>query len=203
MNMKNVALLLMAIFVASCSSFKASRVDAEKSDEKAMEITDKWVRGDTERAVKQILAQMRKHRGYQRFIGKYKGVPKVFVADVQNQTAEAYFPVDDMTDELLNEISATGDFVLVDAKARDRILKEIQYQNDGMVDANSAKTIGKQVGADLMIFGAVYMKPHSRKGKTIKDYSVNLRLTDIEKGIEVMRTRAKISKYSKQSSSGW
>ena len=64
----------------------------------------------------------------------------------------------DFNDEFLYEISAAGEFRLVDAAARDKILEEITYQNDGYVDPNTAKLIGKQTGADLIIFGNVYMK---------------------------------------------
>lgn len=201
--MKIVLLMMTAIMLTSCASFKAERVDAKTSDEKAMGITDNWVAEDTRQAVEKILTQMRNHKGYKRFLKKFKGEPKVFIAEVQNNTSEAYFPIDDMNDEFLNEISATGEFILVDAKARDQILKEITYQNDGMVDPATAKSIGKQLGADLMVFGSVYMKPEKRDGKTIKEYSVNIRLTDIERGIEVMRTRTRIYKYSDKSSYGW
>ena len=201
--MKIVLLLMSALMLSSCASFKAERVDAKTSDEKAMGITDNWVVEDTRQAVEKLLTQMRNHKGYKRFLKKFNGEPKVFIAEVQNNTSEAYFPIDDMNDEFLNEVSATGEFILVDAKAREMILKEITYQNDGMVDPATAKSIGKQLGADLMIFGSVYMKPEKRDGKTIKEYSVNIRLTDIEKGIEVMRTRTRIYKYSDKSSYGW
>jgi len=62
--------------------------------------------------------------------------------------------------------------------------------------------VGKQTGADIMIFGNVYMKPEKRDGKTIKEYSVNLRMTDVEKAVEVMRARTKVFKYSEKSSFG-
>lgn len=198
-----IVLLLSAMMLTSCSSFKAQRVDAKKSDEQAMGITDNWVAEDTRQAVQEILKQMEKHRGYKKFMKRFRGEPRVFIAEVQNNTSEAYFPIDDMNDEFLNEVSASGDFVLVDAKARDMILKELTYQNDGMVDPSTAKSIGKQLGADLMIFGSVYMKPEKRDGKTLKQYSVNIRLTDIEKGIEVMRTRTRVYKYSNKKSYGW
>jgi uncharacterized protein (TIGR02722 family) len=201
--MKAIVLLLSTVIFTSCSSFKAERVDAKKSDEQAMGITDNWVAEDTRQAVEKILTQMKKHKGFKRYMKSFRGEPKVFIAEVQNNTSEAYFPIDDMNDELLNEVSAEGDFVLVDAKARDMILKELTYQNDGMVDPNTAKSIGKQLGADLMIFGSVYMKPEKRDGKTLKQYSVNIRLTDIEKGIEVMRTRTRVYKYSNKKSYGW
>jgi hypothetical protein len=82
-------------------------------------------------------------------------------------------------------------------------LKEIQYQNDGMVDANQAKKIGKQFGADLLVFGSVRMQPESRDGKTIKQFSVNLRMTNLESSEEVLRIRYKTQKYSEQSKTGW
>jgi uncharacterized protein (TIGR02722 family) len=200
---KLLSLIILSFALTSCSSFQAKRVDSAESDDKAMEITDQWVQGDTERVVKEILERISKHKGFKRYLVKSGKTPTVFIGEVKNLTSEAYFPINDINDEFLNEISASGDFILVDASARENILKEITYQHDGMVDPNTAKQIGKQVGADLMIFGNVYMKPASRKGKTIKQYSINVRMTNIETGLEVLRTRAKLSKYSEQSSSGW
>lgn len=203
MKKLNFLLILLGILLTSCSSFEAERVDNEESDEKALEITDKWVQGDTERVIKKILKAIDTHKGFKRYLANFGKTPKVFIGEVQNLTSEAYFPINDLNDEFLNEISQSGDFILIDQAARDAILKEIKYQNDGMVDPSTAKTIGRQTGADLIIFGNVYMKPETRKGKTIKQYSINIRMTDIEKGVEVMRARTKISKYSEQSGSGW
>lgn len=197
--MKNIVLVVsLVLFGVSCSKFQAKRVDANEADSKGLSITDNWMSADTNQAVQDILKQIHAHKGFQRYLAKSGGNPKLFIAEVQNQTSEAYFPIGDMNDELLNELSASGDFTLVDAAARDKILSEVTYQNDGMVDPKSAKQIGRQTGADLMIFGNVYMKPERRDGKTIKEYSVNFRMTDIEKGVEVMRGRTKVFKYSEK-----
>lgn len=201
--MKKLIFAVLTLSIVSCSSFKAERISSKESDERSMKITDKWMSEDSRLAVESILKQIYSHRGFKRYMSKYNGNPKIFVADVQNNTSEAYFPIDDMNDELLNEISKQGDFILVDAKGRERILEEVTYQNDGMVDPSTAKQIGRQLGADLLIFGNVYMKPEKRDGKTIKEYSVNMRITDIEKGVEVLRTRKKIFKYSDKSSYSW
>ena len=147
--------------------------------------------------------QIQKHRGFQNYLAKLGRTPKLFIGEVQNLTSEAYFPIGDLNDELLTEFSASGEYILIDEQARERILKEIQYQNDGMVNPKDVKKIGKMTGADLIIFGAVRMKPETRAGRTIKEYSVNMRMTDIETGVEVLRTRNKINKYSEQSSFGW
>lgn len=204
-TIKKMSLFLIiagSLVLHSCGSFKAQRVDAQTSDEKGLRITDNWMSADTSLAIKKIISQMKAHPGFLRMKRRF-GTPKVFIAEVQNQTSEAYFPIGDLNDELLNELSFSGEFVLIDANARESLLKEITYQNDGMVDARTAKKIGKQTGADIMIFGNVYMKPEKRKGKTIKEYSVNLRLTDIERGTEVLRARTKVFKYSEKAKVGW
>lgn len=203
MNKFGSLLLGLLLLLQGCASFKAERVSRDESDAKAMEITNEWVGKDTELVVADILKQIQAHQGFQKYLKTKKGPPKLFISEVQNATSEAYFPISDMNDELLNEFSASGEFVLIDAAARDKILKEIQYQNDGMVDPSEVKDIGKQSGADLLIFGNVNMKPQTRDGKTIKEYTVNIRMTDLEKGIEVLRTRAKVNKFSEQSKAGW
>jgi curli biogenesis system outer membrane secretion channel CsgG len=196
-------ILLMSSLATGCGSFKAKRVDANESDEKGLEITDNWMSADTAQAVQEVLKQIKAHKGFQRYLAQNGGEPpKLFIAEVQNQTSEAYFPIGDLNDELLNELSSSGDFVLVDNAAREKILGEITYQNDGMVDPKTAKSVGKQTGADIMIFGNVYMKPEKRNGKTIKEYSVNLRMTNVEQAVEVMRARTKVFKYSEKSSLG-
>lgn len=204
--MKN-ALILLALLslgtLSSCGGFKAQRVDADTGDDKAMEITDKWVDRDTTTVIKKTLAQIEKHKMFQRYLAKTGKRPKIFIAEVQNATSEPYFPIADLNDELLYEFSSSGEFVLIDAEARDKLLKEIKYQNDGMVDPRQVKSIGKQSGADLLVFGAVRMDPKSRGGKTLKQYSVNLRMTNLETSEEVLRTRVKVQKFSEQSSTGW
>jgi len=201
--MKLIINLLILSIMASCSSFKAERVDNKTSDEKALKITDQWLQADTEKVISEAMTAMNEHKGLKRYMMENGKQIKMFIGEVQNLTAEAYFPINDLNDELLNEISKEGNFILIDEQARASILKEITYQNDGMVDPATAKKVGKQTGADLMIFGNVYMKPESRDGKTIKQYSINLRITDIEKGTEVFRTRTKLSKFSDQNKMGW
>lgn len=196
-------MLAAVLAFTGCGSFKAERVDNKTSDEKALKITDQWLQADTEQVIRDTMKEMNEHKGLRRYMMENGKNLKMFVGEVQNLTSEAYFPINDLNDELLNEISKEGNFTLVDAAARESILKEITYQNDGMVDPKTAKKVGKQTGADLMIFGNVYMKPETRDGKTIKQYSINLRITDIEKGVEIFRTRTKLSKYSEQKSMGW
>ena len=96
-----------------------------------------------------------------------------------------------------------GDFLVIDNQARLEILKEIQYQNGGMVDPKQAKKIGRQSGADVAIFGAIRMQPKTLDGKTIKEYSINLRITELETSDVVFMGSYDLQKYSERSGSGW
>lgn len=196
--------LFIATTLTACASFKAERVDDTRADEEAMEITDNWVDGDTIRVIDGSMEQIYAHKRFKEYLQNHgRKRIKLFVGEIKNNTAESYFPVKDLEDALLEKISNSDEFTLIDASRREAILKEITYQNDGMVDPSQAKRIGKQSGADLMIFGDINMKPESRDGKTIKTYSVNLRMTSVETAEEVCRVREKINKFSENNDSKW
>ncbi|MEK7692510.1 MAG: CsgG/HfaB family protein [Bdellovibrionota bacterium] len=195
---------LLLGLLSGCASFKAERVDDKTADDRAMKVTDKWVNGDTILVIDGTIKKIYEHARFKSFQSKKKKENiKVFVAEIQNNTSEAYFPIKDLEDALLEKLSNSETFLLIDASAREKLLKELQYQNDGSVDPAQSKKIGKQAGADLMIMATVNMKPETRDGKTVKSYSVNFRLTDVETAEEVCRTREVINKYSEQSGSSW
>lgn len=201
---KIFTLFLLIIFNISCApTIKTERISIEESDELASNITDEWVMTDTEIAVKETIKQIDNNKSFQKYLYNLGRRPRIFIAEMQNNTTEPYFPIEDINDELLNEFSQSGKYILIDADARQKILEEITYQNDGMVKEEDIKKIGKTSGADLMIFGNVRLNQKTFLGKTIKDYSVNIRITDIESGEEVARTRYKLSKYSKRSKVAW
>ncbi len=189
-------LLLLALLVSGCAGFKAKRVDNQESDEKSLSLTGEWMSKDTDLATDAILKQIKEHPALNSFFNRYHGRAPIFIAEIQNQTAEPFFPIGDFNDALLTKISQWGKFTLVDNKFRDQILKEITYQQDGMVDPKTATQIGGQIGAKALIFGAIYMKPATRRGKTLREYSVNVHLTDLKTATEIVRARTQINKYS-------
>lgn len=204
-NWKSQSLVLACmISLSGCGGFKAQRMDDKGIDEKSMEVTDEWVDGDTQIVVTETLQQIHNHKKFQKFLAgrNGKGV-KLFVGEIKNNTSEAYFPAHDLEEALLVKLSDSDDFTLIDAKQREALLKEITYQNDGAVKAEDIKKIGRQTGADAILFGTVNMDPKRRDGKTVKEYAVNFRLTGLESGEELVRTRKVINKFSKQSGSGW
>ncbi len=198
------ALLICLLTLSGCSSFQAKRVSDSEVDKEALAITGEWVDGDTIRVIQKTIKKIDKHRRFGRFLKARNNKPlRLFVGEIKNNTSEAYFPVGDMEEALLEQLSDTETFILIDAKQRTALLKELTYQNSGAVSARTAKKIGRQSGADALLFGTVNMRPFQRDGQAIKTYTINFRLTDLSTGEELLRTRSKINKFIDQSASGW
>ena len=109
-KIKSFASTSVAISVAilvtltGCSSFEAERVDEAKADEKAMEITDNWVDGDTIRVIDGSMKQVYAHKRFAEYQSKFQGKRiKLFVGEIRNNTSESYFPVKDLEDALLEK----------------------------------------------------------------------------------------------------
>jgi len=198
---KKLILALLILSLSACApSIKTTRVSLDESDELASRVTDDWVKTDTVMAIDDLMKKIDNSKPLQRYLARFGGKPPVlFVGEVQNGTSEPYLPIADMNEKLLTALFDKGDFKIIDKEARAAILAEITYQNDGMVDPAQAKKIGRQSGADIAIFGAIRMQPKTLSGKTIKEYSVNLRITELETSDVVFMGSYDIQKYSKRS----
>ena len=198
--MKKVFLILILFSITACGpKFKAQRMTTSQGDMKAMEITDDWVSTDTDLAVDFIVNKLVNTGRYKRYLreNNYK-IPKIFIGEVENNTSEDSFPIGALNNKILDKFFENGDFDVIDQKNRKKLLEEIKYQNSGMVKESDIKSIGKASGADLIMFGEVIMDEKRMGGQTLKEYTLTIKLTDIESGDEISRATYEVTKYSKQ-----
>lgn len=197
--MKKMFLVVLLLLAACGPTIKAERMTTSQGDKKAMQITDDWVATDTNLAVDFITEKLTNTGRYKRYLREngYK-IPKIFIGEVENNTSEDSFPISVLNNKLLDYFFESGDFDVIDQKNRKKLLDEIKYQNSGMVKESDIKSIGKASGADLILFGEVVMDEKRMGGQTLKEYSVIIKLTDVESGEEVSRVTYETTKYSKQ-----
>ena len=197
--MKKICIALLLVLTACGPTIKAQRMTTADGDKKAMTITDDWVATDTNLAVDYITDKLTNTGRYKRYLREngYK-TPKIFIGEVENNTSEDSFPISALNNKILDYFFESGDFDVIDQKNRKKLLEEIRYQNSGMVKEEDIKSIGKASGADLILFGEVIMDEKRMGGQTLKEYSVIIKLTDIESGEEVSRVTYETTKYSKQ-----
>ena len=124
--------------------------------------------------------------------------PIVFVDTIRNKTAE-HIDMESITDTIQSKLLNSGKYRFIDMGQVDKIKAQLNYQrNSGLVDQNTAMKIGRQIGAEYMLYGNMAAINKSAKGKKDVYSKFTLKLLHIETGIlewssekEIRKTREK------------
>jgi len=125
--------------------------------------------------------------------------PVVFVDQVQNRTTE-HIDTESVTDSIRTRLIQSGKFRFVDMKVVERVRQQFDFQlESGMVDPATAVTMGRQIGAEFMLYGAL-TSIVKRSGKT-QDvyYKFTLNLMNLESGIIEWSSEKEIRKTKSRS----
>lgn len=124
--------------------------------------------------------------------------PVVFVDRIKNKTTE-HIDLESVTDTIQTKLINSGKFRFVDMTAIEQVKEQLNYQeSSGLVNPESAVVVGKQVGAEYMLYGN--MSSIVKKGDDKRDvyYKFTLKLLHMESGIlewssekEIRKTKEK------------
>lgn len=128
--------------------------------------------------------------------------PTVVVMDVENRTDE-HLDVKALTEYISNELINSGRVSFVNKQDRQKLLEELQYQQSGQVSRETAKSTGRQIGADFVLGGGISSKVATQGGRKRVTYQTNLTLTNIETFQIAWSNLKEISKEFKRSGAGW
>lgn len=78
-----------------------------------------------------------------------------------------------VSEMITTNVVQSGNFDVVEREQLSKVLKELKLNQIGLVDANSAKMVGKMLAADTILCGSV-----SEVGRF---FDINIRLIDVEK----------------------
>lgn len=109
--------------------------------------------------------------------------PVVFVDRIKNKTME-HIDTESITDTIESKLINSGKFRFVDMSVVDRVRQQLEYQqSSGMVDEQQAMMMGRQVGAEYMLYGN--LASIVKRNSSTKDvyYKFTLKLMHIETGI--------------------
>lgn len=177
----------------------------EYSDPKMVEvISDKWNETDARTTAEILIKSMIEKPWLENFKKSHNGnKPIVIVADIENRTDE-HIDTRALGESIRDEVINSGRIRFVDGKSRDKILKEIKYQNEsGMVSQNTAKKTGRQLGADFMLTGAISSNVQTQDGLKTVTYQTILQLTNLETAELEWSQKHDIKKRFKRSGAGW
>lgn len=109
--------------------------------------------------------------------------PIMFVDRIKNKTTE-HIDMQNITDTIQSKLLNSGKYRFIDMDVVKEVAAQMDYQaNSGMVDKDKASSIGKQVGAEYMLYGNM-SSIVKRDGKTTDVYyKFTLKLLHLESGL--------------------
>lgn len=125
--------------------------------------------------------------------------PILFVDTIKNKTLE-HIDTESITDTISTKLLNSGRFRFVDRTKVDAIAKEVDFQkNSGFVDESKSVQMGRQLGAQLMLYGN-FTSIQKTAGST-RDvyYKFTMKLTNIESGLVEFQSEKEIRKTKKKS----
>ncbi len=196
--MKTTTMSLLAIatlfFVAGCGpkAFVKGEYDDVNSENN---LNDQWSETDMQRVVHDLVANLAQSPS----INNAARPPIVMVTKLQNKTDE-HIDTQSIMDMVRADITNTGKVAFVDKEARDDVANEYNYENSGMVSAETKKGAGGQTGADYIINGRLDTNVQEvGKDKTVY-YKITLNLTNLKTNVITWTGYKQIrKKYRKRS----
>ncbi len=124
--------------------------------------------------------------------------PVMFVDKIKNKTTE-HIDTESITDTITTRLLRSGKFRFIDMTKVADVREQLAFQNrGGMVNRNTAAQIGRQIGAEYMMYGN--LSSIVKKSGDVKDvyYKFTLKVMHLESGIiewsdekEIRKTREK------------
>ncbi len=128
--------------------------------------------------------------------------PILFVDKIKNKTTE-HIDTESITDTMSTKLLNSGKFRFVDMTAVNAVMDQMDYQkNSGLVDEAKAVHMGKQLGAQYMLYGNFSSIVKTSGNTRDVYYKFTMKLTDIESGLVEFQSEKEIRKTKKKSLMG-
>jgi len=128
--------------------------------------------------------------------------PVAFVDTIKNKTTE-HIDMESITDTIQSKLINSGKFRFVDMTVVERVRQQLDYQSDsGLVDPSTAVAMGRQIGAEFMLYGN--MSSIVKRDGSTKDvyYKFTLKLMNLQTGIIEWSNEKEIRKSKTKSMFG-
>ncbi len=189
---KYVVVGLLALGLTDCGPRAFTKGDYDDPD-KVNLLNDQFSESDMQAMVKKLVDSLIASRP----ISRAQTPPIVMVTKLENKTDE-HIDTQSIMDMVKVDLAKTGSVQFVDKEARGDVSAEYEYQNSGMVNKETAKSKGKQIGADYILNGRLdSIVQEVGKDKTVY-YKITLNLTNLSTNISVWQDQDQIRKIFKK-----
>jgi len=194
-----IVLMMGVLFILSgCGGMKVSRVEPDTPTD----LSGRWNDTDSRLVAQEMLKEALSRPWVDRFVQKKGKEPTVIVGTVLNRSHE-HINVQTFIKDLERELTNSGRVVFVASKGEREEVREERKEQQEFATEETAKGLGKEIGADYMLKGTIHTILDEAKGTKAIFYQVDLELIDIENNTKVWFGQKKIKKIIERSRFGF
>jgi len=183
--------VLIVLFNVGCATNPVvSRVPpAEQID-----LSGQWNDVDSQKVASAMVQQSLSTPWIGEFTAKKQKKPALIIGNIANKTSE-HIPVKTLVADFERSFINSGRISIVASpEEREGIRSERQDQQQ-YASPESAKSWGRELGADFMLIGEINSITDANKGKEVRYYQVDCYLVNLEDNTKVWTGFEKIKKY--------
>ena len=189
--MRSLIYLILLVFLFSCAR-SVSRIDPGQQ----IDLSGRWNDSDSRQVSNKMISDLLASEKFKEYVKQLGKKPTIIVGLVRNKTSE-HIESEAYIKKLELAIFNSGAADLVESDSfRDKLRQERAQQQDFSDPATVAKW-GKEVGANLMLFGEMTSETDLYQKERVVNYITTLFLTDMETDKRVWYGQEEIKKYVK------
>lgn len=188
-GMTGVVIILLIVLIGGCAGTSVERV---KPDE-VVDLSGRWNDTDSRLVAEEMVKDALSRPWINSYTAKNQKSPTVVVGTVVNRSHE-HINIQTFTKDLERELTNSGQVRFVASAGERGELREERAEQMMHATEETAKGVGKEVGADFMLKGVINTIQDEEKGTRVVYYQINLEIIDIESNVKVWLGDKKIKK---------
>jgi uncharacterized protein (TIGR02722 family) len=173
--MNNLSLIVLLVLIAGCQTRKVTRIDPATQ----IDLSGRWNDSDSRKVADQMIYDLFDSNGFKDYAKSKSARPVIVVGTIRNKTSE-HIDADNFIKKFEVVIHNSGVADLVESSEfRDQLRVERLEQQE-FADPATVKRMGKEAGADLMLFGEITSESDVYNNRRVVNYITTLFLTDVE-----------------------
>ncbi|MBX2893945.1 MAG: penicillin-binding protein activator LpoB [Cyclobacteriaceae bacterium] len=187
--MRIILYFILVVIVTACAQ-TVSRVDPGQQ----IDLSGRWNDSDSRQVAEKMIAELLTSSRYQEYAKELSKRPTIIVGLIRNRTSE-HIDANNYIKKFEVAIFNSNVADLVESDSfRDKLREERAQQQD-FADPATLAQWGKEVGANLMLFGEMTSETDVLNKQRVVNYITTLFLTDMETNKRVWYGQHEIKKY--------
>ena len=189
--MKPLYYLFLLLIVCSCAR-SVTRVDPNTQ----VDLSGRWNDTDSRKVADQMIFELFESDSFKKYKDGLARKPVIVVGIIKNKTSE-HIDAGNFVKKFEIVIHNSGMAELVESdEFRDKLRQERAEQQD-FADPATVSKWGKEIGADVMLFGEMNSETDTYNNKRVVNYVTTLFLTDVESNKRIWYGQNEIKKFVK------